>query len=153
MEGELIADLLVGTPDELVRLLEIRFVDEVEFELPASERRVQLAMVLARLLQDRLIATVTGAGWNVFSARASTIRRLTDRQRVFTDPPAWNSCPVPLILVRPTTSAAYPTPDGFGSVVMLNCSTDWRLLGSLSLADRAWLRAGRFDTSSVIREE
>ena len=153
MTGELVDDLFVGTPDELVAILETHFVPEIEFELPAAERRVQLAVILARQLQNRLIAGVAKAGWNVFSAKATVIRRLVDRERIFTAPAKWGGCPVPLILVRPTTSAAYPAPDGFGSVVMLNCATPWRLLGSLSLADRGWFRAARFDTSSVIREE
>jgi len=153
MEGQLIADVAVGTPDELVAILESRFLPEVEFELPAAERRVQLAETLARQLQDRLMATAADAGWDVFALKASVVKRLTDRQRIFTDPAIWRMCEVPLVLVRPTTRETYPTPDGFGAVVMLNCSTAWRLLGSLSLADPSWLRAFRFDSSSALREE
>lgn len=152
MEGELIADVVVGTPDELVALLENRFGDGIAFEMSADERRVQLAVTLARQLQDRMIAAVTKAGWSVFNAKATTLRRLIDPVRIFTSPAKWGGCPVPLILVRPTTSAAYPAPDGFGSVVMLNCSAPWRLLGSLALADQGWFRAGRFDTASIIRD-
>lgn len=150
MEGELIADVAVGSPDELVALLENRFGDGITFEMSANERRVQLAVVLARQLQDRLIATVAKAGWNVLSANATVIRRLIAPERIFTAPAKWDGCPVPLVLVRPTTSAEYPALDGFGSVVMLNCSTSWRLLGSLSLADPSWFLARRFDTSSVL---
>ena len=150
MSGSLVDDLHIGTPDELVAILESRFVPEIEFEMSAVERRVQLAVVLARQLQDRLIAAVAKAGWNVFSARASIIRRLTEPERIFTTPASWGGYPVPLVLVRPTTSAEYPAPDGFGSVIMLNSSTSWRLLGSLSLADPSWFLARRFDTSSVL---
>ena len=148
--GELIDDIVVGTPDELVALLENRFGDGIAFEMSADERRVQLAVTLARQLQDRLIAAVAKAGWNVLSAKATVIRRLIAPERIFTAPAKWGGCPVPLVLVRPTTSAEYPAPDGFGSVVMLNCSTSWRLLGSLSLADPSWFLARRFDTSSVL---
>ena len=152
MTGELVDDLFVGTPDELVAILENHFVPEIEFELPAAERRVQLAETLARQLQDRLMATAAGTGWDIFALRASVIKRLTDRQRIFTDPETWGMCVVPLVLVRPTTREAYPTPDGFGSVVMLNCGTPWRLLGSLSLADPTWFSARRFDSSFNLGE-
>ena len=62
MSGSLLDDLHIGTPDELVALLENRFGDGIAFEMSADDRRVQLAVTLARQLQDRLIAAVAKAG-------------------------------------------------------------------------------------------
>ena len=148
--GKLIDDVVVGTPADLVALLEERFGEGIPFELPVDERRVQLAVTLARRLQDRVIAAAAAEGWDAFSERVSVLRRLTDPQRVFTAPEPWGS-PVPLILVRPTSRADYPTPDGLGRVSMVSCVTDWSFLGSLSLADPGWFRAGRFDRSVTMR--
>ena len=151
ISGELIDDVVVGTPADLVALLEERFGEGIPFELPVDERRVQLAVTLARRLQDRVIAAAAAEGWDAFSERASVLRRLTDARRIFSDPEHWGS-PIPLILVRPTTHVANPTPDGLGRVTMVNCRSDWAFLGSLQLADPGWFRAGRFDSSSVMRE-
>ena len=152
MTGGLVdGDLLVGTPNELISLLEGRFAGEIEFELPAVERRIQLAVVLARLLQDRLIIAAVEGGWDPFAERAGALRRLTDQQRLFSDPEPWASH-APLVLVRPTTVAANKTPDGPGRVVMVGCRTDWGLLGSLPIADPEWFSAGRFDSSFAIRQ-